>query len=56
LNSHYYGGHAQLDAGPLDGAVLDSAATGGREMKKWSKPRFQNLRYGFEINLYVTVR
>jgi len=24
--------------------------------KKWSKPEFQNLRYGFEINLYVTVR
>lgn len=26
------------------------------EMKKWSKPSFQNMRYGFEINLYVTVR
>jgi len=25
-------------------------------MKKWSKPSFQNMRYGFEINLYVTVR
>ncbi|MCG6860478.1 MAG: pyrroloquinoline quinone precursor peptide PqqA [Chromatiaceae bacterium] len=25
-------------------------------MKKWSKPEFQNLRYGFEINLYVKVR
>ncbi|MCP3868156.1 MAG: pyrroloquinoline quinone precursor peptide PqqA [Gammaproteobacteria bacterium] len=25
-------------------------------MKKWSKPAFENLRYGFEINLYVKVR
>lgn len=25
-------------------------------MKKWSKPKFENLRYGFEINLYVKVR
>ncbi|MCM8855718.1 MAG: pyrroloquinoline quinone precursor peptide PqqA [Candidatus Thiodiazotropha sp. (ex Lucinoma kastoroae)] len=25
-------------------------------MNKWSKPTFQNLRYGFEINLYVKVR
>ncbi|PVV05894.1 MAG: coenzyme PQQ precursor peptide PqqA [gamma proteobacterium symbiont of Ctena orbiculata] len=25
-------------------------------MHKWSKPRYQNLRYGFEINLYVKVR
>ncbi|MCU7931046.1 MAG: pyrroloquinoline quinone precursor peptide PqqA [Candidatus Thiodiazotropha sp. (ex Codakia rugifera)] len=25
-------------------------------MTKWSKPTFQNLRYGFEINLYVKVR
>jgi len=25
-------------------------------MKTWSKPEFQNLRYGFEINLYVKVR
>jgi coenzyme PQQ precursor peptide PqqA len=30
--------------------------TGGRDMKKWSKPKFQNMRYGFEINLYVKVR
>jgi coenzyme PQQ precursor peptide PqqA len=30
--------------------------TGGCEMKKWSKPSFQNMRYGFEINLYVRVR
>ncbi|MCU7861129.1 MAG: pyrroloquinoline quinone precursor peptide PqqA [Candidatus Thiodiazotropha sp. (ex Lucinoma kastoroae)] len=25
-------------------------------MNKWSKPTFQNLRYGFEINLYVKFR
>ena len=25
-------------------------------MKTWSKPEFRNLRYGFEINLYVKVR
>ncbi|MBT3045772.1 MAG: pyrroloquinoline quinone precursor peptide PqqA [gamma proteobacterium symbiont of Ctena orbiculata] len=25
-------------------------------MQKWSKPRYQDLRYGFEINLYVKVR
>ncbi|MCB1789531.1 MAG: pyrroloquinoline quinone precursor peptide PqqA [Gammaproteobacteria bacterium] len=25
-------------------------------MKTWIKPEFQNLRYGFEINLYVKVR
>ncbi|MCB0257480.1 MAG: pyrroloquinoline quinone precursor peptide PqqA [Anaerolineae bacterium] len=25
-------------------------------MKTWTKPAFQNLRYGFEINLYVKVR
>ena len=24
--------------------------------KTWTKPEFQNLRYGFEINLYVKVR
>ncbi|MES9923779.1 MAG: pyrroloquinoline quinone precursor peptide PqqA [Candidatus Thiodiazotropha endolucinida] len=25
-------------------------------MHKWSKPMFQNMRFGFEINLYVKVR
>ncbi|QKT02688.1 pyrroloquinoline quinone precursor peptide PqqA [Ectothiorhodospiraceae bacterium 2226] len=25
-------------------------------MKRWSRPKFENLRYGFEINLYVKVR
>ncbi|MEW8328117.1 MAG: pyrroloquinoline quinone precursor peptide PqqA [Candidatus Thiodiazotropha sp.] len=25
-------------------------------MQKWSKPRYQDLRYGFEINLYAKVR
>ncbi|MCB1875860.1 MAG: pyrroloquinoline quinone precursor peptide PqqA [Chromatiales bacterium] len=25
-------------------------------MKRWIKPAFKNLRYGFEINLYVMVR
>ena len=25
-------------------------------MKTWTKPAFENLRYGFEINLYVKVR
>ncbi|MBT2990277.1 MAG: pyrroloquinoline quinone precursor peptide PqqA [Candidatus Thiodiazotropha sp. (ex Ctena orbiculata)] len=25
-------------------------------MQKWSKPRYQDLRYGFEINLYIKVR
>jgi len=25
-------------------------------MKKWCKPTFHNMRYGFEINLYVKVR
>ncbi|MES9970433.1 MAG: pyrroloquinoline quinone precursor peptide PqqA [Candidatus Thiodiazotropha sp.] len=25
-------------------------------MHKWSKPGYQDLRYGFEINLYVKVR
>lgn len=29
---------------------------GDDTMKTWSKPEFQNLRYGFEINLYVKVR
>ena len=30
--------------------------TGGPDMKKWSKPGFQNMRYGFEINLYIKAR
>ncbi|MBW9265617.1 MAG: pyrroloquinoline quinone precursor peptide PqqA [Candidatus Thiodiazotropha sp. (ex. Lucinisca nassula)] len=25
-------------------------------MHKWSKPMYQNMRFGFEINLYVKVR
>ncbi|MES9826667.1 MAG: pyrroloquinoline quinone precursor peptide PqqA [Candidatus Thiodiazotropha sp.] len=25
-------------------------------MHKWSKPMYQNMRFGFEINLYVNVR
>ncbi|MET0062356.1 MAG: pyrroloquinoline quinone precursor peptide PqqA [Candidatus Thiodiazotropha endolucinida] len=25
-------------------------------MHKWSKPMFQNMRFGLEINLYVKVR
>lgn len=25
-------------------------------MKKWTRPEFRNLRYGFEINLYVRTR
>ncbi|MES9919310.1 MAG: pyrroloquinoline quinone precursor peptide PqqA [Candidatus Thiodiazotropha sp.] len=25
-------------------------------MHKWSKPMYQNMRFGFEINLYVEVR
>jgi coenzyme PQQ precursor peptide PqqA len=33
-----------------------SVVVKGGGMKKWSKPEFQNLRYGFEINLYVKVR
>ncbi|TXH71930.1 MAG: pyrroloquinoline quinone precursor peptide PqqA [Thiothrix sp.] len=25
-------------------------------MKKWTKPSYKNLRYGFEINLYILNR
>ncbi|WP_078923722.1 pyrroloquinoline quinone precursor peptide PqqA [Thiothrix eikelboomii] len=25
-------------------------------MKKWTKPSFKDLRYGFEINLYIMNR
>ncbi|WP_083900675.1 pyrroloquinoline quinone precursor peptide PqqA [Thiolinea disciformis] len=25
-------------------------------MKKWTKPSYQDLRYGFEINLYILNR
>jgi len=32
------------------------AKRGVSTMKTWSKPAFENLRYGFEINLYVKVR
>ena len=34
----------------------DSPQLETNTMKTWSKPEFQNLRYGFEINLYVKVR
>jgi coenzyme PQQ precursor peptide PqqA len=42
--------------GDTRGNLCHNPRTGGRDMKKWSKPKFQNLRYGFEINLYVKVR
>ena len=39
-------------------ATVTAAANQRRieSMKTWTKPAFQNLRYGFEINLYVKVR
>ncbi|MCB1622520.1 MAG: pyrroloquinoline quinone precursor peptide PqqA [Thiothrix sp.] len=27
-----------------------------KTMKKWSKPAFREMRYGFEINLYIMNR
>jgi coenzyme PQQ precursor peptide PqqA len=39
-----------------EGRVGHNPISENGTMKKWSKPEFQNLRYGFEINLYVTVR
>jgi len=36
--------------------LANSINRSSETMKKWSKPAFQNMRYGFEINLYVKVR
>jgi coenzyme PQQ precursor peptide PqqA len=38
------------------GVLAKSTNRSSETMKKWSKPAFQNMRYGFEINLYVKVR
>jgi coenzyme PQQ precursor peptide PqqA len=58
LLQHRFGAGQQISrpGTGLQSKFPHNSQTGGWDMKKWSKPKFQNMRYGFEINLYVKVR